>query len=53
MDGWMDGGVAVTPFSTIFQSYLDDGLGNNERLCAIGLGLQLKKSRFQEVQIKR
>ena len=39
IDGWMN--CNLTPFSTVFQSYQDIWMGDNERLCAVEPGLQL------------
>ena len=48
MDGWMT--CDFMSFLTVFQSYQDDVLDDNERLCAVELCLRLR--RFHRVRIE-
>ena len=42
LDGWMASNF--TSFTTVFQSYQEDGGDDNERLCAMEPRLQLKQT---------
>ena len=44
-DGWMT--CDFTSFLTVFRSYQDDGLVDNERLCAMELRLRLRRFHFE------